>query len=622
MDQTTLKRIRLLNERIQQYKQKPQTIPKDMRQQLSLMFATVFHDFKDFCQLGMKFLGFGISPMQLDIADYVQHGAKRRMVQAQRGQAKTTITALYAVWRLIQDPTTRVLIVSAGQDQSNDIAVLVIRLIQQWPLMCWLRADTTRGDRSSYQHYDVNRDLRRVEKSASVSSVGIKANLPGRRADLIIADDVQSITNSNTQVMRDDLLNRTKEFAAICTHGDILYLGTPQTRQSIYKTLLGRGFQIRIWPGRYPQKDRLLRYLPNTLAPMIQQAIEADPTLQQGGGLDGTRGKPTDPIRYTEQDLCQKQLDYGPQGFDLQYMLDTTLADQARTRIKLSDLLIAQCGYQEAPQTYSYSAQPRLLIKDPELAIPPVYGQRMYYTARSSQQFKPYDYKVCCVDPAGNGGDELAYAIGGACNSYIHVFSVGGLQGGMTKQNINTIIDLCIQTGTKKIYCESNMGHGTVTALFIAELQARKVFDIGVQGYYNAIQKQKRIIDTISPVTRRHKLVMHQRAIRDDWKYCLKYTPQKRSIVSCLYQMANITYDRQSLAKDDRVDAVSDLVRYLSESIAYDDGREQQIRQQQKIKQFIRNPMGYSLNVLPKRDYKWNNLNKYSKVRTRRYVQL
>ena len=42
--------------------------------------------------------------------------------------------------------------------------------------------------------------------------------------------------------MRDDLLNRTKEFAAICTHGDIVYLGTPQTRESIYKTLLSRGY--------------------------------------------------------------------------------------------------------------------------------------------------------------------------------------------------------------------------------------------------------------------------------------------------------------------------------------------------------------------------------------------
>jgi hypothetical protein len=41
------------------------------------------------------------------------------MVQAQRGQAKTTITAIFAVWCLIHNPKWRVLIVSAGSTQAN-----------------------------------------------------------------------------------------------------------------------------------------------------------------------------------------------------------------------------------------------------------------------------------------------------------------------------------------------------------------------------------------------------------------------------------------------------------------------------------------------------------------------
>lgn len=616
MREGVLRRVRALNERVNPWKNKPEAIDKETRIELSLMAAATFHDFKDFAELGMRFLGFGISPMQLDIADYVQYGPKKRMVQAQRGEAKTTITALYAVWCLIQDPTYRILIVSAGETQSNDIAILIIRLIEQWSLLCWLRADTAKGDRSSYEHYDVHCDLRRVEKTASVSSVGIKANLPGKRADLIIADDVRSITNSTTQVMRDDLLNRTKEFTAICTHGHIVYLGTPQTRESVYKTLLSRGFDIRIWPGRYPEPDRLLRYIPGTLAPMITEAIRADPTLQTGGGLDGTRGKPTDPVRYTEEELQDKELDYGPEGFDLQYMLDTTLSDEARTRIKLSDLIIAQADYRKAPETYMYSAEPRLLVTDSGLCPPPVHGQRLYYTARSSRNFKEYDHKVCVVDPAGNGGDELAYAIGGACNSYIHVFTVGGLIGGMTQENINKIIDLCLEMGVTSIHCESNMGHGTVEALFIAELAKRQLFDIGVEGFYNSIQKERRIIDTITPVARRHKLVFHERAIRDDWSCCLKYTPEKRSIVCCLYQMANITYDRQSLTKDDRVDALADLVRLLSQNIAYDDMKEEHHRKRLRLIEFMKNPFGKPHKITSTRKHKtWNNLNKYSKVR-------
>ena len=430
---------------------------------------------------------------------------------------------------------------------------------------------------------------------------------------------MESITNSTTQVMRDDLLNRTKEFTAICTHGHILYLGTPQTRESVYKTLLSRGFDIRIWPGRYPEPDRLDRYLPGTLAPEIEEAIRKDPSLQSGGGLDGTRGKPTDTGRYTEEDLQDKELDYGPEGFDLQYMLDTTLSDEARTKIKLSDLMIANTGYMEAPETFMYSAEPRLLIKDPEIATPPMHGNRMYYTARASENFIKYDHKVMVVDPAGNGGDELAYCCGGACNSYVHIFSVGGFIGGTTEKNINDIIDLCLEFDIKAIKVESNMGHGTVESLFIAELQKRKINDIGVEGFYNTIQKEKRIIDTVSPVTRRHKMVFHERAVRDDWKCCLRYTPEKRTIVSCLYQMANITYDRQSLAKDDRVDALAGVVQHLSDCIAKDDDKANELREKEQAMEFYRNPMGYK-NYGGKKYNEWNNLHKFSRVTRKHHL--
>jgi hypothetical protein len=614
MREETLKRVRLLSEKVRRYKDDPTKIPVAQREEFSLMFSATFEEFTEFCELGMQFLGFKMTPMQAEIAEFTQKGPRLRMVQAQRGEAKTTITALYAVWRLIRNPCSRILIVSAGEAQANDIAVLIIRLIEQWYLLSWLKGDGTHGDRTSYENYDVHYSLRRVEKTASVSSVGIKANLPGKRADLIIADDVESQTNSNTQIMRDDLLNRTKEFAAICTHGDILYLGTPQTRESIYRSLPSRGYQIRIWPGRYPEPDRIDRYAPDTLAPSILEALERDKTLGQGGGIDGTRGKPTDPLRYTEEDLQDKELDYGPEGFDLQYMLDTTLSDELRTKIKLNDMLITQCGYNEAPEFYTYSAEPRYLIRESELCTPPTIGHRMYTVARSSDKFTKYQVKYMVVDPAGNGGDELAYAVGGTCNGYIHLFSTGGMQGGTSKENLNKIIDMCLEMDVQCIKVESNMGHGTVEQLFRAELENRKICGIGVEGFYNGIQKEKRIIDSISPVTRRHKFILHERAILDDWNCCKKYSAEKRNITSALYQMVNITYDRQSLAKDDRADAIGALVAFLSETIAVDEEALQQKRDLAAVREFLDNPMGYVMKR-NRRNSSWNNLMKYSRVR-------
>jgi hypothetical protein len=78
-------------------------------------------------------MGFVCTEVQIDIGKYIAHGPKYRMVQAQRGQAKTTITAAYAVWRFIHDPTTRVLILSAGDTQATEIANWVIQIINGMP---------------------------------------------------------------------------------------------------------------------------------------------------------------------------------------------------------------------------------------------------------------------------------------------------------------------------------------------------------------------------------------------------------------------------------------------------------------------------------------------------------
>ena len=138
---------------------------------------------------GMQYLGFKLSEIQSDIAVFMQYGQNKRMVQAQRGQAKSTLAALYCIWLLIHKPSTRVLIVSGGGDQADAISILVVRIIMNWSILAWLRPDTTKGDRDSTKNFDVHGSLKGIDKSASVSSVGITANLQGKRADFILADD-------------------------------------------------------------------------------------------------------------------------------------------------------------------------------------------------------------------------------------------------------------------------------------------------------------------------------------------------------------------------------------------------------------------------------------------------
>ncbi|UNA01072.1 putative DNA maturase B [Erwinia phage Loshitsa2] len=585
-----LNRLRLIAQQTNELNFNPRGIDQGKRLELSMMLAVTFKEFRDFAYVGMKFLGFDLTDMQADIADYMQYGPRKKMVAAQRGEAKSTLAALYSVWRLIQDQSTRVLIVSGGEQQASEVATLVIRLIETWPLLCWLKADPSRGDRTSYTAYDVHCDLKKLDKSPSVACVGVTASLQGKRADLLIPDDIETTKNGMTQTERAKLLTVSKDFAAICTHGDTLYLGTPQTKDSIYKTLPARGFEVRVWPGRVPSLEMQEKY-GETLAPYILDLVERG-YVRKGYGVDGTLGQSTDTGRYSEDDLIEKELDFGPEGFQLQYMLDTSLLDAMRTKIKLSDLFIYSGDHQTAPDRFMYAAERRNLVPE----IESIRDAKMYYPAGSGTEMLQYKHKLMVVDPAGCGGDEISYAVGGAVSSYIHLFSTGGYQGGVSTENMDKVIDLCVEMDVGDILIESNMGHGTVEMLFANRLAERQITGIGVRGTYNSTQKERRIIDTISPVTRRHRFVVHERALEDDMTSCMAYSREKRFLYSAFQQLHNVTYDRGCLAKDDRADAIAMLVAELNAHLVEDESKAAEKAREGEVKEFLANPMGYNDN--------------------------
>ena len=150
-----------------------------------------YKDFRDFyADVSESLLGFTPTWMQYDIADYVANGPVWRMVQAQRGEAKTTITGCYAGWRLIHDPSTRVLILSAGTTMAKEISTWCIQIINTMPELEILRCDKSHpGARASVEAYDVHWMLKGADKSPSVKCLGVTSNLQGSRADVLISDD-------------------------------------------------------------------------------------------------------------------------------------------------------------------------------------------------------------------------------------------------------------------------------------------------------------------------------------------------------------------------------------------------------------------------------------------------
>ncbi len=554
------------------------------------VLAEQYERFEDFAEDGMAFLGFRLTEQQRDISQYMETGPRLRMVMAQRGEAKSTLAALYAVWRIIQRPSTRVLIVSGGEKQASEVATLVVRLITTWDILECLRPDRQAGDRTSTEAFDVHYALKGLDKSPSVACVGITSNLPGKRADLLIPDDIETNKNGLTVTQRDLLLHLSKEFSSICTHGDILYLGTPQSKDSIYNTLPGRGYGIRIWPGRYPTNEEMEKYC-DRLAPSIAASLKADPSLQRGGGIDGTRGKPTDPERYTEADLQEKELDKGPEDFQLQYMLDTSLADAARQQLKLSDLLVASFDPDQLPEIIIYQAAPKYAVELPrEFPVP---ATRMYHpVAVDCRYVTPKDIFMF-IDPAGGGSDEYAFAVSTAVGPYIHILDVGGLKGGMSGDNPSILCDVIRDLRVTHVLIESNMGHGAMEILLRAELAKHNLSHVGVTGEYSTGQKERRIIDSLVGPMQRHRVVIHKRVFESDEKYGKQHSVDARSQFSVFYQLANITTDRQSLTKDDRLEAMAGAVRRWKAVLATDEHKAAEARARSEVQAFLSNPMGY-----------------------------
>lgn len=554
------------------------------------LLAEQYEKFEDFAADGMAFLGFDLTEMQSDISEYMQNGPRLRMVMAQRGEAKSTLAALYAVWRIIQRPSTRVLIVSGGEKQASEVATLVVRLIQTWEILECLRPDRQAGDRTSTEAFDVHYALKGLDKSPSVACVGITSNLPGKRADLLIPDDIETNKNGLTVAQRALLMHLSKEFSSICTHGDILYLGTPQSKDSIYNTLQGRGYGIRIWPGRYPTEEELEKY-GDRLAPYVAERIKQNPMLQRGGGIDGSRGQPTDPCRYTEADLVEKELDKGPEDFQLQYMLDTSLVDAARQQLRLSDLLVANFDHEMLPEIIVYQAAPKYVVELPNDF--PVPLTKMYHPIPVDCQFqKPTDIRMY-IDPAGGGADEIGYGIATALGPYIHVLDVGGIKGGLTDENGEKLAKIIARSAVSYIKVESNMGHGLFEINLRAVLAKHGLSNVAVIGEYSTGQKERRIIDSLVSPMQRHRVIIHKQVFDSDYEYGKQHSQEARTQYSMFYQLANITTDRNSLPHDDRLEAMAGAVREFKELLALDEHKAAADRQKALQQDFIADPMGY-----------------------------
>jgi hypothetical protein len=531
-------------------------------------------NFKNFLYLCWKHLNLPEpTPIQYDIADYLQSSEKRLVIEAFRGVGKSWITSAFVCHQLLLNPQRNILVVSASKSRADDFSTFTQRLIGEMPILKHLVPKD--NQRSSKVSFDVAPAT--ASHAPSVKSMGITGQLTGSRADLIIADDVESANNSQTQLMRDRLGETVKEFDAIIKPevGRIIFLGTPQTEMSLYNDLEERGYKTKIWTALYPSKAQLISF-GHKIAPMIASITDKE-------------GQPTDPKRFDAVDLLERQASYGKSGFNLQFMLDTTMSDANRYPLKLNDLIIMSgCStWKEAPAKIQWaSGIEQIKAINPDLPNVGLKGD--YYVAPmyTSSEFTKFEGSVMAIDPSGRGEDKTAYCVLKMLHGVLYLTAIGSLDGGYSDETMSRLSHIAKEQEINYVVIESNFGDGMATALLKPVMA--KIHPCEIEEVRHNVQKEKRIIDTLEPIMNSHRLVVDDLLIKEDFKL----EPDHQ----LFRQMTRITRDKGALRHDDQIDALAIAANYWVErmdrdqTLSYNQHKEDLINQD--LERFMESAIG------------------------------
>ena len=497
---------------------------------------------------------------QLAIAGYLQNGPKRLQIQAFRGLGKSWIAAAFVLWVLWKDKDKKILVISASKQRADDFTIFCQKCILEFEWLAGMRPvdDDQRWSRVSFDIAGC-----RPAQSPSVKSVGITGQITGSRADLIIFDDVEVPANSATDLMREKLLQLVTEGESVLTpkqDSRIVFLGTPQTTFTVYRTLRERNYRPFVWPARYPKS--LVGY-EDVLAPQLVADIEKE-------GHEKIAWTPTD-TRFSEINLLEREQSMSRSNFMLQFMLDTSLSDSLKFPLKLSDFMVLSLDPKKGPSDLVWGTDKETLLDLPAVALP---GDR-WHRPKAVSEFIEYGQTIVGVDPSGRGKDETVAVVLSQINGYIFLRDILATQDGYSDKTLCGILRMASRYGASLCLIESNFGDGAIMELMKKHAQEMKV-GMSFEEVRATTRKEDRIIDTLEPVLNQHRLIIDEKLITWDYQSNHDMAPEERLPRMLMYQLTRMCREKGAVKHDDRVDALALGVKYFQDILAIS-AKEQEI---------------------------------------------
>ena len=524
------------------------------------------HSFPNFVCYLLREQGLATAPtkQQIAVAKWMQDGPDRSLTVAFRGLGKSLLASYYALYRLRMDPNEKVLIVSATALKSTDFTQFMLRTMAEVDILQCLMP----GPENRFSNVAFDVGCCAVEQSPSVRALGVTAQTTGQRCTAAILDDVETASNVITQLKQERVAHAVTEIESIIKPDEgqllprkILYLGTPHTETSIYLRLVReRGYKSRYWPSQYP-KD--LEPFEGNLDPVIEAEVEADPSLV---------GEPTDPERFSHEDILQRQASMTKASFELQFGLNTRLATLDRFPVRLGDLCVLDIDGSALPETVVWSNAPDMRLQD--LVCVGMGADRHFHRPAFINGWVKRDETrvVMAIDPAGRGRDELAWTVLAEYGGNFFLLENGGTVLGYEDTVLEHLAKTAKRWQVNVVIAEANMGDGMFTALLKPHILRH--YPVSIEEVKHSIRKEHRLCDTLGPIIQQHRLCVLSRVLKSDYQM-LDEDPEHGYAKSLAYQLSRLTSEKACLDFDDRCDSLAIALAFYVEAAAQDQMRTQ-----------------------------------------------
>lgn len=501
-------------------------------------------------------------------------GPAKRGILAPRGLGKTYFCALIcAAWHLFRDPDSRILFVSKSIGHAKKSLHELKNWIRLAPFLRHMYADNTRGKRWGATEIDVL--TASPNRTPSVTAMGIEGALPGNRASLVIADDVETDVTAKTADGRANVEYKTREFINICTYGrrEILYVGTYFHDDSVYCRLAAMKFTEGPDAGKQVYTFKTWPIL----APTMHEAskiIGLDEQIQFE--LDNGTLKPGDkifPRRHSDLFIAEQKA-HGPTHWFRQYMLIPGVMDELYYPLKLRDLIVFELARDIAPVNLAWGLRDNdnssTAINDINLAVSDSSLHRPIYW---DKQWAPYQRTIMWLDPAGTGSDHTAFTVAASLNAFIFWKEIKHFPAGQgyADETLQAVALRARYHRVSTIFIEKNFGMGMYTPLLMPYLRrlflkpgqhpeypdgwSCSVQEEHTQGGRAAVIKEIRICDALEGPVTQHRVVI-DRSIAEDKDF--------------QYQFARIVRQPKALKNDDIVESAAMATVQLKATIALD----------------------------------------------------